>query len=89
MAVGAKPKDILRQFLTEAVVLSSIGGLLGVGAGLGTGFYLVSEFGWPMLIDPTVILVALVFSGIVGIGFGLYPAFKASRFDPIQALRYE
>jgi putative ABC transport system permease protein len=89
MAVGAKPRSILTQFLTEAVVLSSIGGVLGVGAGLGTGFYLVSRFGWPMLIDPGVILVAVGFSALVGIGFGLYPAFKASRFDPIQALRYE
>jgi putative ABC transport system permease protein len=89
MAVGAKPGNILTQFLTEAVVLSSIGGVLGVLAGLGTGFYLVGRFGWPMLIQPGFILVALGFSAIVGIGFGLYPAFKASRFDPIQALRYE
>ncbi len=89
MAVGATPRSILTQFMVEAITLSLIGGLLGVGSGLGAASYLVTRFGWPMLIQPYVIVVAMVFSAMVGIGFGLYPAFKASRLDPIQALRYE
>jgi putative ABC transport system permease protein len=89
MAVGAKPRNILTQFMVEAVTLSVIGGLLGVGFGLGTAFYLVARFDWPMLLQPDIIIVAVVFSAIVGIAFGLYPAYKASRLDPIQALRYE
>jgi putative ABC transport system permease protein len=89
MAVGARPRSILMQFMVEAVTLSLIGGLLGLGTGLGAASYLVTRFGWPMLIQPYVILVAMVFSALVGIGFGLYPAVKASRLDPIKALRYE
>ncbi len=89
MAVGAKPRSILMQFMVEAITLSLIGGLLGIGSGLSAASYLVTRFGWPMLIQPYVIVVAMVFSAMVGIGFGLYPAFKASRLDPIQALRYE
>ena len=89
MAVGAKPRSILSQFLVEAVVLSLIGGLVGVGAGLGSARYLVARFEWPMLVQPGVVAVAVAFSAAIGVGFGLYPAFKASRLDPIQALRYE
>ena len=89
MAVGARPRSILTQFLVEAVVLSASGGLLGVAAGLGTAWWLVSRFDWPMLVQPGVIALSLVASALVGIAFGLYPAWKASRLDPIQALRYE
>jgi putative ABC transport system permease protein len=89
MAVGAKPRSILTQFLVEAVTLSLLGGLLGVAFGLGAARYLVARFDWPMLIQPNIIFLAVGFSGAVGIAFGLYPAFKASRLDPIQALRYE
>jgi putative ABC transport system permease protein len=89
MAVGATPRSILMQFMVEAIALSLIGGLLGIALGLGAASYLVTRFAWPMLIQPYVIVVAMVFSAMVGIGFGLYPAFKASRLDPIQALRYE
>ena len=89
MAVGAKPRSILTQFMVEAVMLSLLGGLLGVAFGLGAAKYLVARFDWPMLIQPDIILVAVGFSGAVGVAFGLYPAFKASRLDPIQALRYE
>jgi putative ABC transport system permease protein len=89
MAIGAKPRNILVQFMVEAIALSVLGGLLGVGAGLGAAQYLSSKFEWPMLVQPDVIAVAVVFSAVVGIGFGLYPAYKASRLDPIQALRYE
>ncbi|HUS67389.1 MAG TPA: ABC transporter permease [Kofleriaceae bacterium] len=89
MAIGAKPRSILTQFMVEAVALSLLGGLLGVAAGLGAAKYLVAKFDWPMLVQPNIIVVAVLFSGAVGIAFGLYPAWKASRLDPIQALRYE
>jgi len=89
MAVGAKPRSILTQFLVEAVALSVAGGLLGTATGLGAAAYLVARFDWPMLVQPEVIALAVVFSGIVGVAFGMWPALKASRLDPIQALRYE
>jgi ABC-type antimicrobial peptide transport system permease subunit len=89
MAVGARGEDVLRQFLVEAIVLSGIGGLVGVAAGLATAYWLVSRFDWPMLVQPAVVAFSLGASALVGIVFGLYPAWKASRLDPIQALRYE
>ena len=89
MAVGAKPRAILVQFLVEAVALSTAGGLLGTGAGLGAARWLVARFDWPMLVQPQIILAAVLFSGVVGVAFGMWPALKASRLDPIQALRYE
>jgi putative ABC transport system permease protein len=89
MALGAKPFDVLAQFLSEALALSLMGGLLGVACGLGSSRWLASRFHWPVLVQPDVILVAVVFSAFVGIAFGLYPAYKASRLDPIDALRYE
>lgn len=89
MAVGAKEKDILFQFLTEATVLSSIGGIIGVIFGIILS-KLVSYFGgWPSLLSAASIAVAFLFSNIVGIFFGYYPARKASRLNPIEALRYE
>jgi putative ABC transport system permease protein len=89
MSIGAKPRSILVQFMVEAVTLSVIGGLLGVATGIGAASYLVARFDWPMLLQVDMMIIAVVFSGLVGIGFGLYPAYKASRLDPIQALRYE
>ncbi|HEY8492980.1 MAG TPA: ABC transporter permease [Myxococcota bacterium] len=89
MAVGARPRAILTQFLVEAIVLSGIGGLVGLAAGLASAAWLVSRFDWPMLVQPEVVVLALAASGLVGVAFGLYPAWKASRLDPIQALRYE
>ena len=89
MAIGAKPHKILAQFLVEAFTLSSMGGALGVMLGVGTALYLASRFGWPLLIRPDIIGVSVLFSALVGVGFGLYPAYKASRLDPIDALRYE
>ncbi len=89
MSIGAKPRSILVQFMVEAVTLSVIGGLLGVAIGIGAASYLVARFDWPMLLQIDMMVIAVVFSGLVGIGFGLYPAYKASRLDPIQALRYE
>ncbi len=89
MAVGARARDIQLQFLVEALALSMSGGLIGVAAGLGIAGWLASAFGWSMLIRPDVILIAVGFSGLVGVGFGFYPALKASRLDPITALRFE
>jgi putative ABC transport system permease protein len=89
MAVGAKPRHILAQFLVEALSLSLLGGLLGVAIGSLTAQQLSSRFGWTMLIRPDVIVIAVGFSALVGVVFGLYPAHKASRLDPIQALRFE
>jgi len=89
MAVGAKPRHVRLQFLAEALALALAGGVIGVAAGVVTAERLAARFGWPMLIRPEIIAVAVGFSAAVGIGFGLYPAHKASRLDPIQALRYE
>jgi len=89
MAVGAKPHHILAQFLVEALTLSVMGGLVGVGIGIGGGGWLASKFAWPILVRPDIVVISVVFSALVGVGFGLYPARKASRLDPIEALRYE
>ena len=89
MAVGAKPRSILTQFLVEAIALSVAGGILGTATGLGAAGYLVRRFDWPMLVQPEIIFAAVAFSGVVGVAFGMWPALKASRLDPIQALRYE
>jgi putative ABC transport system permease protein len=89
MAVGAKSRQILMQFLVEALALSTLGGLIGVSFGLLAGMQLAKKFDWPLLIRPDIIIVAVGFSALVGIGFGLYPARKASQLDPIEALRYE
>jgi putative ABC transport system permease protein len=89
MAVGAKPMHILFQFLIEALALSTIGGLVGVGGGVFGAMRVAEALKWPMLVRVDVIVVAVVFSALVGVIFGLYPAYKASKLDPIEALRYE
>jgi ABC-type antimicrobial peptide transport system permease subunit len=73
----------------EAVSLSLVGGVLGVAAGLGTAFWLTARFEWPMLVQSEIVVLALASSAVVGVGFGVYPAYQASRLDPIQALRWE
>jgi putative ABC transport system permease protein len=89
MSVGARGQDILFQFLLEAVLLSAIGGLLGIALGSGVS-ELISKFaGWPSQISPVIAFIALGFASFVGIFFGFYPARKASLLDPIEALRYE
>ena len=89
MALGAKPMNILSQFLIEALTLSITGGIIGVVGGVGVALWLTSKYGWPVLLQPEVITVSVGFSGFVGVVFGLYPAWKASKLDPIDALRYE
>ncbi len=89
MAVGAKPGHILAQFLIEALALSIAGGLIGVAIGVGVATWLAGRFHWPVLVQPNVIALSVGFSGLVGVVFGLYPARKASRLDPIDALRFE
>jgi putative ABC transport system permease protein len=89
LAVGARSYDILLQFLTEAVTLSILGGLIGIGLGLGTSKIVSAKLGWATLVSTTSIVLAFVFSAAIGIFFGFYPARKAAHLDPIEALRYE
>jgi putative ABC transport system permease protein len=89
MAVGAKRRHILLQFLIEATIMTIIGGVLGVAAGIGGARLLTKMVGWPTIISSEAVLTAFVFSVAVGIFFGLYPANKASKLNPIEALHYE
>jgi putative ABC transport system permease protein len=89
MAIGARPRDVLAQFLVEALSLSIAGGIIGILLGLFGARWLASHFGWPVLVRMDVIAISVGFSGLVGVVFGLYPAQKAARLDPIDALRYE
>jgi putative ABC transport system permease protein len=89
MAVGARGGDVLMQFLIEAVILALLGGALGIVAGLGGASVVAYFAGWPLVVSPVIILMAVGVSGAVGVFFGFYPAWKASRLDPIEALRYE
>jgi putative ABC transport system permease protein len=87
MALGARQKDIRNQFLMEALTLSMVGGLVGIGLGLGGGYALTKGFSLPYILSFVPVLIAFVVSGAVGIFFGLYPAVRASKMDPIVALR--
>jgi len=89
MAVGARGRDILYQFLIEALVLSLIGGLVGIVIGVGASKLVSQFFKWPTLISINALLLSFSFAGGVGIFFGFYPARKAAQLDPIEALRYE
>ena len=89
MAVGARANDILKQFLVEAVTLSLIGGLLGIALGLGGSLAIGQFAGWRTSLSPESIVLAVGFAAAIGIFFGFYPARKASRLLPIEALRYE
>ena len=88
LAVGARRRDILRQFLLEASGLSIIGGAIGMLLGVGAAYLISNAAGWPLLIEPGAIVLAVVFSGLVGVFFGWYPALRASKLDPIEALRH-
>jgi putative ABC transport system permease protein len=89
MAVGARRRDIRRQFLIEAVTLSLVGGLIGALIGVGGAVIVAVEADWPILISPWAIMLASGFAMLVGMAFGFYPAHRASRLDPMVALRYE
>ena len=88
-AVGARTRDILGQFLVEAVTLSVVGGAAGIATGIAASL-LISHFAqWSTLVSPGSIALAFLFSALVGVFFGFYPARKAAYMDPIEALRYE
>jgi putative ABC transport system permease protein len=89
MAIGAKGRDILTQFLIEALTLSVAGGAIGIALGIGSSRLLAWKAQWPIVLSPAAVVLAFVFSAAIGIFFGFYPARKASRLDPIDALRYE
>jgi putative ABC transport system permease protein len=89
MAVGAKPWHVMAQFLVEAMTLSTAGGLLGIAGAFALSSLLATKIGWAFVIRPDIVVISFVFSAVVGIVFGLYPAWKASNLDPIEALRYE
>ncbi|HTL18037.1 MAG TPA: ABC transporter permease, partial [Patescibacteria group bacterium] len=89
MAIGARGRDILLQFLIEAITLSVIGGFIGIALGFFVSKLISFNLGWPTLIPSEYVLIAFIVSAAVGIFFGFYPARKASQLDPIDALRYE
>src|SRR5204863_2979165 len=89
MAVGAHGRDILTQFLIEAMTLSVVGGIIGIAVGIVAAKVLAILKNWSSLISPGSIMLAIVVSAGVGVFFGFYPARKAARLDPIDALRYE
>ena len=89
MAVGARTRDILGQFLVEAVTLSLIGGLVGVALGIGASFLIAELAGWRIVLSPHAVALAVAFAFVIGVFFGFYPARKAARLNPVEALRFE
>ena len=89
MAVGATAGDIRRQFLAEATILCLAGALAGIALGRGVSLTITAILGWPTISSLAAVLTAVVVSVLIGLVFGMYPAWKASRLDPIEALRHE
>ncbi len=89
MAIGARPSHVRMQFLSESIVLCLCGGLLGLALGVGASLGIFQFLGWPTLISSNSIVISVLFSAVIGIFFGYYPAHKAAALDPIEALRYE
>jgi putative ABC transport system permease protein len=89
MAVGAKPNDVMAQFLVEALALATVGGILGLGLGALGAKWMAQVYGWKFFFPAATAGIAFAVAGGVGVVFGLYPAIRASRLDPITALRYE
>lgn len=89
LAIGALGREVLLQFLIESIMLSLFGGIIGIGLGLGVAAFVAPILGVPFVFDPGIVLIAFIFSGAVGIIFGFFPARRAARLDPIDALRYE
>ena len=88
-ALGARTRDVLIQFLTESAILSALGGIIGVVLAVTVVTAGGAAFGLPVVIRPGIIILAVSFSAVVGVFFGIYPASKAAKADPIDALRYE
>ncbi|MFL5374889.1 MAG: ABC transporter permease [Myxococcales bacterium] len=89
MAIGARGRDVLFQFLTEAVALGAVGGVAGLGVGAIATKVMAAKAGWPTLLSPTVMMAAVALAGLAGVVAGFYPALRASQLDPIEALRFE
>ncbi|MCT7505743.1 ABC transporter permease [Aliarcobacter cryaerophilus] len=89
LAIGAMQSEVLLQFLIEAIVLSTWGGIIGIFLGLGVGYMVVGIFDLPYIINTQIILISFIFSTLIGVVFGYFPARKAARLNPIDALRYE
>ena len=89
IAIGAFERDVMMQFLVESMVLAATGGLVGIVIGLGAAAIASNIIGVPFIFKPGIVVIAFVFSAVVGVSFGYYPARKAARMDPIEALRYE
>jgi putative ABC transport system permease protein len=89
LAVGAMARDVLLQFLVEAVTLAAFGGIIGIALGLSTALLATSAFKVPFVFNPGIVILSFAFSAAVGIVFGFFPARRAAQLDPIEALRHE
>jgi putative ABC transport system permease protein len=89
LAIGARERDVLMQFLVEAMMMSALGGIVGIALGLGASALGTGALGIPFVPSLGIVLIAFVFSAVIGVGFGFFPARRAARLDPIEALRHE